>query len=395
MRFSLRFPSTIVIVLVLAGPAGCGSSIEPACVAGSTQACLCVGGGTGVQSCKDDGSGFGACDCGGDTGPMDAAVDSAVDSSVPDALADTNVSETTGETDADAATDGGVETASDSGTGKFTGATGTSWELRKGGINSSQGFSEYSPAGTPYFFAAYASGGSTGGGSPVMARYDISSDSWTTLAANPWGVENNKGLAWVGTSLFQAKDSFLYRYSIASNTWTSVASGMPGTFSSMHARDDANRVYSMVSDGTNRLVFFDTVTSALSYVAGPSGTVYHPRLAWDGNTKALYIAPNADEKLLWSYVPATGAVTVRASIPETSVGRAFCSDRAGHIYATGDNFSCSTSNSIWQYDTAANSWKVIPDLPFVHGCIGACTVTDDGWLFVSNGRGDLARLKLL
>lgn len=391
MRFSFLVRRTLATMLVLAAPAGCGSSVEPACVAGATQACLCVGGGSGVQVCKDDGKGFGVCDCGGDTGPTDAAIDSSGDSAVPDAIADTNVSETAGETSADGATDVAIDT----GSGKFTGATGTSWEPRKGGINSSQGFSEYTAAGVSYFFAAYASGGSTGGGSPVMARYDISADSWTTVAACPWGVENNKGLGWVGTSLFQHKDNTLYRYSIATNTWTSAASGLPGTFSSMHAHDDANRMYSMVTDGTNRLVYFDTVTSAVSYVAGPSGTVYHPRLAWDGTTKALYIAPNADEKLVWSYMPATGAVTVRASIPETSIGRAFCSDRAGHIYATGDNASCSTSNTIWQYDTVANSWKKIPDLPFVHGCIGACTVTDDGWLFVSNGRGELARLRLL
>ena len=151
----------------------------------------------------------------------------------------------------------------------------------------------------------------------------------------------------------------------------------------------------MATDGTNKLVVFDTDTSLTSYATGPTGTVYQPRLAWDGPTKALYIAPSADQVFLWSYAPATGTVTSRAAIPEKSIGRAFCSDRAGHIYATADNSTCTSSSTIWQYDTAANTWKKIPDLPFAHGCNGACTVTDDGWLFVSDGSGRLARLKLL
>jgi hypothetical protein len=408
MRLSFLAPPTtaianaIVLVLVLGGAAGCTSPSLPAavCVAGATQSCLCVGGGAGVQSCKDDGSGFAACDCAGDTGPTDAVIDSSLDASLDSSLdanladtadgavGDTQRSETAGESGPDAATDGGADAVGDSGSVKFSGATGASWEVRTGGLNGPQGFSDYSPAGSSYFFAAYANGN-------AMARYDVASDAWTTVAANPQGVENEKGLAWIGPSLFQTKDSFMYRYSIASNTWTNVASGLPGTFYSMHAHDDGNAVFSMAADGTNRIVVFDTVTSVVSYVAGPSGTVYQARLAWDGATKALYVAPSPNLTLLWSYTPATGAVTARASIPEPSMGRIFCSDRAGHLYASGDTGSCSSSNNLWQYDTATNAWKRTPDLPFAHSCNGACTVTDDGWLFVSDGAGKLARLRLL
>lgn len=54
-----------------------------------------------------------------------------------------------------------------------------------------------------------------------------------------------------------------------------------------------------------------------------------------------------------------------------------------------------TSNVVSQYDTAANTWKKVPDLPFVHGSNGACTVTDDGWLYAANGIDKMAHLKLL
>ncbi|MBK7400022.1 MAG: hypothetical protein IPJ34_28165 [Myxococcales bacterium] len=389
MRVSIVVPHVFVLAITLGNAAGCSSSspAAPACVAGTTQACLCVGGGTGVQSCKDDGSGYGICDCGADTGPKDTGTDSSaetsLDSTTPDA--DATTSETAGETSADATTDG----ATDSGGGKFTGATAASWESRKGDLGGPTGFSEYTSAGVGYFFATYANSGG------AMARYDIATDSWTPVLKNPWGIENYKGLGWSGGFLYQAKDNYMYRYTIASDSWANVASALPGTFSSMHAHDDGTKLYTLASDGTNRLVVFDTATSLVTYTTGPTGTVYHPRLAWDGLTKALYIAPSADLTLLWSYTPATGAIAARAVIPETTMGRAFCSDRAGHIYATGDNSSAFSSNVVWQYDTAANTWKKVPDLPFVHGSNGACTVTDDGWLYVANGIDKLARLKLL
>ena len=54
---------------------------------------------------------------------------------------------------------------------------------------------------------------------------------------------------------------------------------------------------------------------------------------------------------------------------------------------------------MFQYDTKTDSWTAIPDVPFTdHGCDGACTVSDDGWLYFTTGDsstgGGFSRLKL-
>ena len=59
----------------LASSVAPASASSPACVPGSTQACVGPGGCSGGQVCRPDGTGFGACDCGpakaaaGDAGP--------------------------------------------------------------------------------------------------------------------------------------------------------------------------------------------------------------------------------------------------------------------------------------------------------------------------------------
>jgi hypothetical protein len=120
VTFSTR--TTLAIVLALCCLVGCSSSTDspaPVCVAGITQSCLCVAARAGVQSCKDDGSGFGVCDCGGDTGLVDAAVDSSSSDATDSAVDDTYVSETLGDTIADM-TDGGTDAPSDAGAGAPT-----------------------------------------------------------------------------------------------------------------------------------------------------------------------------------------------------------------------------------------------------------------------------------
>jgi hypothetical protein len=124
-----------------------------------------------------------------------------------------------------------------------------------------------------------------------------------------------------------------------------------------------------------------------------------PRLGWDAVTRKLYIAPSYGDPDLYSFDPATGTVTKLANVPGvggpgTGMGDPFCSDRSGHLYAIGDT-GCSDSSSVFQYDTRTDTWKAMPDLPFNHGCNGACTVTDDGWLYLTDGEAPLlARLKL-
>lgn len=283
--------------------------------------------------------------------------------------------------------------SSDDAPARFTGATGAAWEELPGTSTCCQGFSDYSPAGAPYFFSISET---------TLERFD---GAWTALEAPPEDLNLWPGPAWVGDSLFVIQNNKVFEYSIPANTWsTPVASGVASTRYSQNAHDDAGRVYAIESDDPNRIVRYDPATDQVEYFdsGGLGGYVFEPRAAWDSATARLYVAPAYDSPLLFAFDPATGVVEPRATVPNaagdgdgTGMGDPFCSDRHGHLYAAGDT-GCDGSNTVFQYDTASDTWRRVPDLPIDHGCNGACTVTDDGWLYFTDGEGpsSLHRLRL-
>jgi len=269
---------------------------------------------------------------------------------------------------------------------KFNGTTGTAWETRTSGGPTAPGFSDYTPSGYTSFYSMQ---------STTFTRYDQGTNAWSTVAAPPTNMSIWPSTAWIDTSLFLIKAGGVYSYSIPSNTWTTkIASGVPSTNYSMSTHDDSNNVYGM-SDSGNLIIKYNVAANTWTTSPGPTGGVYEPRLSWDSSSKLVYIAPEYYGSRFYSFDPATGTVATLTSIPDTGMNDAFCSDRSGHIYAAGGPSGCSGSGSFWQYDVATKVWKKIPDMPFDHGCNGACTVTDDGWLYATDGETPkLARIKL-
>jgi hypothetical protein len=86
------------------------------------------------------------------------------------------------------------------------------------------------------------------------------------------------------------------------------------------------------------------------------------------------------------------------SFPSSMASDIFCGDRSGCVFAAGW-WQAPDSYHMWRYDTSAQRWAAIADLPFSHeasyGHGGGCTVTDDGWIYASDGNGRLARLRLM
>jgi sugar lactone lactonase YvrE len=163
----------------------------------------------------------------------------------------------------------------------------------------------------------------------------------------------------------------------------------------MSVSDDDGNVFSLVSDGSsaNQLVRFASKTRAVDYIAGDATWwIGEARLAWEPSTKKIYIAPRFNGPDFFSVEPKTGAIATLASPPGTGVGDAFCGDKSGHIYAQGGD-GCN-GTTMYRYDIALDTWTAVPDLPFPSLCAGSCAVTADGWLYVTDGGGHLARLKL-
>jgi hypothetical protein len=280
----------------------------------------------------------------------------------------------------------------------FNGQTDASWETlpAASGNLSSPGFSDYTPGGKQGVYALE---------STTLAAFDGSA--WTAdtdLAAPIDDLGSWSGPAWVGDNLYILKNNKVYAYSIAGDSWTTLLdTGVPSTDNAQMAHDDHGNVWTVESDSPNHIVEYDPVANAITTFdsTGLGGYVYEPRVAWDPAAQRLYIGPAYDSPDLYAFDPKTGDVTQKTSVPDvagnvgTGMGDPFCSDRSGHLYAIGDD-GCDASASMFQYDTKTDTWSRLPDVPFGdHGCDGACTVSDDGWLYFTSGDGNnFSRLKL-
>ncbi len=263
----------------------------------------------------------------------------------------------------------------------FDGTTGTAWEQRTDVPNGLYGMSliTYQATDIPYIYNMY--------GSNVL-RYDTATDTWTTLAtpisfASSWANFS----PWDGY-LWGIRAGNVWRFDPLTETMTAMASvnqteDVPAT-----ETDEDGNVYGYSGDGN--IIIYDSMTGAVSYVATGLGSQYETRLAYDPTTRNLYFGAFFGASL-YAYNLDSGAVSLATTIPEVALNDIVCSDRSGHIYAAGD-FSGST---FYQYTTATNTWRRIPDFPVDHGNNGSCTVSAEGWLYASAGApGNLYRIAL-
>jgi hypothetical protein len=274
---------------------------------------------------------------------------------------------------------------------RFNGKTGTTWEtLAADSDTSAPGFSDYSPAGKPFIFDLV---------STTLQKYN---GSWSTLTGPTDDMGDWPGPAWIKDNLYVIRSNNVYAYSISGDSWTTVLStDVPNTADSQMAHDDSGNVWTVESDSPYRIIKYSPSANTITTYDSGLAATSEARVAWDSATKKLFIGPGYDIPLLYSFDPATTTVEAKASVPAvgggtgTGMGDPFCSDRSGHLYAIGDT-GCDDSASMFQYDTKTDTWKAIPDVPFTdHGCDGACTVSDDGWLYFTDGEtGNFSRLPL-
>jgi hypothetical protein len=286
--------------------------------------------------------------------------------------------------------DAGIDAGHDGGTdGGHDAGPPAAWEMMPaGGLVQHPGWSDATPVGGGDVFYAV-----TGGTTPEFARFDGATGAWTTLSsasAAPFGMPTYfAGMAWVGNALYLMSDIYVYRYDIVSASWSNVVLvSMTSWAQSTH--DESGHVFAVTGD--NRIATYTIATNTVSYQAfGRDAPVTGPRIAWDATTHLLYVVPNFALATMYSFDPATGNITARASLPATRATPTFCGDRHGRIYAAGDN----NGTFLSVYDIATNTWSMLSQtLPFDHNANGACTVTDDGYLYYTDVGNRLARLRV-
>jgi hypothetical protein len=314
----------------------------------------------------------------------------------------------------------------------FTGETGATWELLSPGATpyARGAFSDFTPPGETGFYDTTVTGMQM-----VLHRYDPEPRHFTDLASLsfPRCVFPGMGPARVGRHLWYLQWNAAIRYSIPDNTWAIVSSWPAAVDNhireSQTTADDEGHLYAL--NNASEMVVFDIATLTARRVSigalGAIGIPVYPNLAWDAATRLVYVTYDyspGTTVALRTFDPVTNAVTDLPFIPGlrpvdgTLRRRMFCSDRSGHLYAAGDRWSPEPgpigdaitddslyrSRRIWQYDAIQGTWRQLPDVPLRWGgdfSQGMCTVSDDGYLYVSNGSPDpagapwLARLRLL
>jgi hypothetical protein len=247
------------------------------------------------------------------------------------------------------------------------------------------GYTDHTPAGASSFYSL------AGASIPPFARYDVSARTWTALPGPALADMRMffSSPAWVGNALYTLAMTNVYRYDIAAGTWTTLAS-VASMNQAQSTHDDAGHVFAVTSD--DRIATYDIASNMVSYQPfGRSAPVTVPRIAWDAPSARLYVMPSIVTPDLYSFVPATGAITTLAPMPGTTSAPELCGDRTGSLYGTTNTPG---DTHMWRYDIPTNTWLSMPDLPFPHGQNGSCTVSDDGYLYLGADPPALARIRV-
>jgi hypothetical protein len=267
--------------------------------------------------------------------------------------------------------------------GGLTGATGDVWEAVPVNATGNHGLQDFVPRGQPHMYVASQSD---------FDRYTIATSTWERLAPAPVAFPFWGSPAPAGGFIWGIRADRVIRYDPSTNVWATVRSDLHGGDEQcMTIADDIGHLWGFNS--AKELVEYDPFADTVRYhPTGIMGDTFETRLGFDRVANSIFFA-GFQQPVMNRYALASGGISTTAPHPEGSLNDIFCADRSGHIYAAGG----STGNTIWQYDTAADSWRRIPDFPVDHGNNGSCSVHEDGWLYVETGTtsANVFRLRLL
>jgi hypothetical protein len=253
----------------------------------------------------------------------------------------------------------------------FDGTTGSAWELRQSFIGGVYGMSliTYQMSDIPYLYNMQGS---------YVQQYSTAADSWTMLGTAIAFSSSWANFAPYDGYLWGIRAGNVWRFDPSNNSLVAVAAVNQVEDLSATETDEDGYVYGY--SGNGNIIIYDTLTGTTRYVGTGLGSQFETRLAYDPDTRNLYLGGFAQANL-WAYNLDTGTVTLATTHPEGMLNDVVCSDRSGHIYAVGG----SSGTTVYQYSTVSNTWAQIPAFPVDHGINGSCTVTWDGWLYASSG----------
>jgi hypothetical protein len=220
--------------------------------------------------------------------------------------------------------------------------------------------------GNTYIYALH---GNLSGGwyqDRYFSRYDITSNTWSSLASTPSSVGEGGSLAFDGTYIYALRGNCtqnFWRYDISSNSWsylTYTPSCVGGGGALTYAGGDY--IYALRGSSTSSFwrysISGDTWTSL---TGAPSGVDDGGALASDDGNY-IYALKGANTVTFWRYNISTDSWVSMADTPATPCvygGGALVFDKNADLYALRGN----NQDDFWQYSVAGNSWATMHDTP--------------------------------
>ena len=252
----------------------------------------------------------------------------------------------------------------------YDGTFGATWQRLSSAPESLYSLMTWQGDDTPYIWNSYGA---------RMSYYNPLTNAWTTVSAStPYSSPWNSAAPY-GGSLWMIRNGSVYQYSLTTGAWTTRASYSGADDYNQTVSDCDGNIYGHAANGS--IVVYNTTTGVVNqYYHGYTASQYETRLAYDPATHAVYFGA-FNYANLYKFDIASRSFSVKASIPESQLNDIFCSDHSGHVYAAGG----SGGTSIWKYTVATNSWATITSWTTDHGNNGSCTVSTDGYLYMSEG----------
>ena len=242
-----------------------------------------------------------------------------------------------------------------------------------------------------------------GGNTTGFYRYDLTTDTWTAMAATPATVS-------YGGSIERGADGFLYatrgnnlptfwKYDIALNTWSTVSSAPKNFYIGGSIAYDGSRYIYGLPGNDDAFYRYDTTTDIWSAKAnaqfGNPNTVDGQKVYYDSDS--VYDGRNNIYVMQGRYYPyfAKYSIATDESYGETANTWTVLASAPTGIYTGGSLAYDTTTDSVfltrgnwknnyYKYDVLNNSWSQLPDTPATFNQ-GASQVVYNGYIYALRG----------
>jgi hypothetical protein len=229
-----------------------------------------------------------------------------------------------------------------------------------------------------------------------MYKYNVTSNSWTTLASGPYSLIHTKGCiidnkAYIVGGFDRSINSIrnvLITYNIDTNTYSTSTLPFGYIYGNHVICDKDNKVlYSLGgSHGsyTNYLYKYNTASNTWTQLANIPATSYGGSGFLYNNEIYYHIGYNSGaSNLIYKYNIDTNTWTQIANLPENRYYGEFLNVNNKGYYMLGYDSGGNAKNTLFEYDIDSNNWTQLNPAPYGRAIFGA--LSHDGYLWAFAG----------